>query len=110
MHKHFNATLLSLLCALCAGPTLAQQAQQGAPASASLPKVQAEVRKVDTSAQKITLRHGPITNLNMPPMTMVFQVRNPALLESVTAGDKVLFSAEQQQGAYIVTHIEKAAP
>ena len=50
---------------------------------------EAEVRKVDKQAKKITLKHGPIRNLDMPPMTMVFQVRDPALLDNVKQGDKV---------------------
>ena len=71
---------------------------------------EAEVRKVDKDAKKITLKHGPIKNLDMPAMTMVFQVKDAALLDKVAAGDKVRFTAEQQQGAYVVTGVEKAAP
>lgn len=67
----------------------------------------AEIRKVDRDAKKLTLKHGPIKNLDMPPMTMVFQVREPALMDRLQAGDKVRFRAEQQQGAYVVTAIEK---
>jgi Cu/Ag efflux protein CusF len=65
-----------------------------------------EVRKVDKEAGKITLRHGPIPNLDMPAMSMVFQVRNPALLDQVKAGDKVKFNAEKVGSQYVVTHIE----
>lgn len=65
-----------------------------------------EVRKIDIDAKKITLRHGPIQNLDMPAMTMVFQVKDPALLDKVKAGDKIKFSAEKAGGAFIVTHIE----
>jgi Cu/Ag efflux protein CusF len=68
---------------------------------------EAEIRKVDREAKKVTLKHGPIKNLDMPPMTMVFQVRDAKLLDSLNAGDKVRFSAEQQQGAYVVTAVEK---
>ena len=68
---------------------------------------EAEIRKVDREAKKVTLKHGPIKNLDMPPMTMVFQVRDAKLLDSLKAGDKVRFSAEQQQGAYVVTAVEK---
>lgn len=67
-----------------------------------------EVRKVDKEAKKITLRHGEIKNLDMPGMTMVFQVKDAALLDKVKAGDKVLFSAERADGAIIVTAIEAA--
>ena len=65
-----------------------------------------EVRKVDRDTKKITIRHGAIANLDMPPMTMVFQVKDPAMLESVKAGDKVRFSADKVGGAYTVTKLE----
>jgi len=67
-----------------------------------------EIRKVDKTASKITIKHGEIKNLDMPPMTMVFQVRDPALLEKAKAGDKVRFIAEQKEGAIVVTAIEPA--
>ena len=65
-----------------------------------------EIRKVDKDAKKITIKHGPMPNLDMPPMTMVFQVKDPAMLEQVKPGDKVKFSAEKLGGAYTVTRIE----
>jgi Cu(I)/Ag(I) efflux system protein CusF len=71
---------------------------------------EAEVRRVDKDSKKVTLKHGPIKNLDMPGMTMVFQVRDPALLDKMAAGDKIRFTAEQQQGAYVVTGVEKATP
>ena len=71
---------------------------------------EAEVRKIDKDAKKITLKHGPIKNLDMPGMTMVFQVKDAALLDKFVAGDKIMFTAEQQQGAFLVTGAEKAAP
>lgn len=77
-------------------------------AQATLPFTEGEVRKVDLSAQKITLKHGEIKNLDMPPMSMVFQVKNPALLEKVKAGDKVKFVAEQIGGALVVTDLQPA--
>jgi Cu/Ag efflux protein CusF len=66
-----------------------------------------EVRKVDRDAGKITLKHGPIANLSMPPMTMVFLAQDPALLKDVKAGDKVRFRVEQIGGQYTVTRIER---
>jgi Cu(I)/Ag(I) efflux system periplasmic protein CusF len=67
----------------------------------------AEVRKVDKSTGKITLKHGEIANLDMPPMTMVFPVRDKALLDKVKAGDKVRFAAEKDAaGEIVVTAIE----
>jgi Cu/Ag efflux protein CusF len=86
---------------------LALAALGAAAQTASTEMAQAEVRKVDLEAKKITLKHGPIKNLDMPPMTMVFQVRDAALLDKLKAGDQVRFSAEQQQGAYVVTAVEK---
>jgi Cu(I)/Ag(I) efflux system protein CusF len=67
-----------------------------------------EVRKVDKDAKKITIKHGPLQKLDMPAMTMVFQVKDPAMLERVKAGDKVKFDAEKIGGAFTVTRIEPA--
>ena len=67
-----------------------------------------EVRKVDKDAKKITIKHGAIQNLEMPAMTMVFQVMEPALLDKVKAGDKVQFEAQKLGGAFTVTWIESA--
>ncbi len=97
-----NKLITACLIALSSSLALAQ-----APAK---DMADAEVRKVDKDAKKITLKHGPIKNLDMPAMTMVFQVKDAALLDKVAAGDKVRFTAEQQQGAYVVTGVEKAAP
>lgn len=77
-------------------------------AAGSLPFSEAEVRKVDIAAGKITLKHGEIKNLDMPPMTMVFQARDPALLAGVKAGDKVRFTADKLNGAYTVLSLEPA--
>lgn len=67
---------------------------------------EAEVRKVDKAAKKITLKHGAIKNLDMTPMTMVFQVRDAALLDKVKAGDQVRFTADKINGAYVVLSLE----
>ncbi|MEO5843872.1 MAG: copper-binding protein [Caldimonas sp.] len=67
-----------------------------------------EVRKVDMDTKKLTLKHGEIKNLDMPSMTMVFQVKDPAMLGKVKTGDKVRFSAEKIDGAFTVTNIEAA--
>ena len=67
-----------------------------------------EVRKVDKDAQKMTIKHGPLKNLDMPPMTMVFRVKDPAMLDKVKAGDKIKFRAEQTGGAFVVTQVEAA--
>ncbi|HRA63877.1 MAG TPA: copper-binding protein [Burkholderiaceae bacterium] len=75
---------------------------------AAMPMVDGEVRKVDMGSKKITLKHGEIKNLDMPPMTMVFQVKDPAMLEKVKAGDKVQFTVDNLNGAMTVLTIELA--
>jgi Cu(I)/Ag(I) efflux system protein CusF len=71
--------------------------------------IDGQVTKVDVRQNKITLRHGPIKKLDMDMgMTMVFRVKDPAILSKVKAGDKVKFDAEHTNGQYIVTKIEKA--
>jgi Cu/Ag efflux protein CusF len=71
--------------------------------------VQGEVRKIDEAAGKVTLRHGPIKSLGMDEgMTMVFRVKDPAMLKQVKAGDKVQFEAENAGGAYTVTKMQKS--
>ncbi|MFM9884376.1 MAG: copper-binding protein [Burkholderiales bacterium] len=67
-----------------------------------------EVRKVDKDASKVTIKHGPIANLDMPAMTMVFRVSDPAVLDQLKSGDKIRFSAEKVQGAYTVMKVEPA--
>jgi Cu(I)/Ag(I) efflux system periplasmic protein CusF len=67
-----------------------------------------EIRRVDKEARKITVRHGPLANLDMPAMTMVFQVKDEAMLDQVKAGDKVKFVAEKSDGAYTITKIQSA--
>ncbi len=74
--------------------------------AASAPLAEGEVRKVDKDAKKITLRHGPIPSLDMPAMTMVFQVKDAAMLDTMKAGDKVKFAADKVGGAFIVNQIE----
>jgi Cu(I)/Ag(I) efflux system protein CusF len=67
-----------------------------------------EVVKIDKSAGKITLKHGPIKNLDMDSMTMVFRVADPAMLDKVKAGEKIEFEAARVNGAITVTKIGKA--
>lgn len=64
-----------------------------------------EVRRVDKATGRVTIRHERIVNLNMPPMTMVFRVRNPNLLNTLRPGDRILFRAEENNGALTLTEI-----
>ena len=77
-------------------------------ALAQAPLVGGEVTKIDKAGARITLKHGEIKNLDMPPMTMVFRVRPPQLLEGVAVGDRVRFAVERIDGNYTVTALSKA--
>ncbi len=74
-------------------------------AAASTDTAEGEVRKVDKEASKVTLRHGEIKSLNMPGMTMVFVVKNKAMLDGLKAGDKVRFKAIDDAGKLTVTEL-----
>lgn len=67
-----------------------------------------EVKKVDREARKLTIKHGPIDNLKMPPMTMVFRVKDAAMLDGLDAGSQIRFRAEEADGGYVVTRLQKA--
>ena len=78
------------------------------PMAASTDMTDGEIRKVDMENKKITIKHGAIKNLDMPGMTMVFQVKDVAMLDKVKAGDKVRFAAEKAGGALVVIDIQLA--
>lgn len=113
-----TVALLSLLLNTHAGAQTTTPAPEAAAAQTTAAPVpiatrtalpestEAEVRKVDASAGKVTLRHGEIKNLGMPPMTMVFQMKDRAFLTKLKAGDRVNFTADKIKGAYTVLSIE----
>ncbi len=92
-----------------AAPAAPQPTTAHPSAAATTDLSEGEVLRWDAASAKVTLRHGPIRNLDMPPMTMVFRVTDPAQATQVKAGAKVRFRAEQQAGAYVVTRIEPVA-
>jgi len=94
--------LASMAVAALAMPVFAQQAAPSADLT------DGEVRRIDKDNKKITLKHGEIKNLEMPPMTMVFQVKEAAMLDKVQAGDKVRFKVEKAGSAFVVTEINAA--
>lgn len=107
--------IVALATLLVPAPLLAQGtsgmgdhgAQHAAPAKArAAAMTEGEVRKVDKAGRRITLKHGAIANIDMPPMTMEFRAADPGMVERVKAGDKVRFSAEKVGGDYVVTRIE----
>lgn len=94
-----KAHALLVALALCASA-------QTAGSQASL--IAGQVTKVDKSAGKITIKHGPIKKLGMDQgMTMVFKAQDPAMLKTVKAGDKINFDADEVNGQFTVTKIEK---
>ena len=97
-------TFLGTTILLLAAP----QAPTAAAAShaAGLPMTDGEVRKVDKEQGKVTLRHGPIANLDMPGMTMVFKVADVKMLDALKQGDRIRFTADKVDGAVTVTAIE----
>jgi len=105
----------ALLLAFATAPVLAQpkteehSAHHPASGAASAAEMaEGEVRKIDKGAKKLTIKHGEIKSLDMPPMTMVFQVKDGAMLEAVKAGDKIRFVAEKTATGYAVTEIRPA--
>lgn len=67
-----------------------------------------EIRRIDADSQRVTLRHGPIENLGMAAMTMRFTLVDGASLEGLAVGDLVRFRAEQRDGAYVVSELQRA--
>ena len=67
-----------------------------------------EIRKIDQATGKITLAHGEIKSIDMPPMTMVFTVKNPALFGDLKKGDKVRFAVVREDGKLVLTEIVPA--
>lgn len=90
-----NRLLLSTTLALCAATAWAQAVL-----------TDGEVRKVDKAQGKLTLRHDEIKNLDLPPMTMVFRVKDAKMLDNLAEGTKLRFAAEKIDGLYTVTRIE----
>ena len=111
-----DRTVFVLAAALAvAAPALAanhdhgsHHAAPGQTAGASGAFADGEVKKVDKSAGKVTIKHGPLEALDMPPMTMVFRVKDPAMLDKMKAGDKIRFKPEKVGGNYTVTEYQPA--
>ena len=80
-----------------------------AAASVNAEMTEGVVRKVDRDVKKLTMRHGPIKNLDMPEMSMVFRVTDPKMLEGLKPDAKVRFRADRIDGQITVTHIEAAS-
>jgi Cu(I)/Ag(I) efflux system periplasmic protein CusF len=108
--------LLAATFVAAALPALAQHDHSGhgmsMGATASAPAkdfTKGEVKGIDKQAGKVTLKHGEISNLGMPAMTMVFKAKDPAALGKLKVGDAVAFKAENLGGVYTVTEIKQGS-
>ena len=113
-----NLKTLLILAAMLAGapsahatshassPMTTDNAKNETAGTAAADMTEGEIRKVDLDNKKITIKHGEIKNLDMPGMSMVFQVKDPAMLDSVKTGDKIRFKAEKANGAIVVTEMQ----
>ena len=128
--KTLASPLLALMLAGAMGPALAQAAAsadghdshhpattaatpaaQGTPGNAPADQSElseGEITRWDARTLKVTLRHGEIKNLGMPPMTMVFRVNDASMLAPFRPGDKVRFRVEQKSTGYFITRMETA--
>ncbi|WP_024303464.1 copper-binding protein [Pseudogulbenkiania sp. MAI-1] len=101
--------LLAAVVGMTALSPLAHAMQTPAAASTQASMLtDGEVRKIDLSANKITIKHGPIAHMDMPGMTMIFIAKDPAMLEKVKVGDKIRFMVTQENGKMVVTEIQLA--
>jgi Cu/Ag efflux protein CusF len=106
--------LMPLLLAAAAAPAFAADHsahsghQMAQSAAADVALTDGTVKKVNKAAGKITLAHGPIENIGMGAMTMMFKVKDPAMLDGVKPGDKVRFRVDYAGSEFVVTHIEAA--
>jgi Cu/Ag efflux protein CusF len=65
------------------------------------------VRRIDRATGQVTLRHGPVTNLGIPAMTMIYRVREPAMLDALSVGDLVRFQADRVSGVFVITNLQR---
>ena len=114
MKRFVTTTLIATLGPAAPAIALAQPdhaAHHGgasAPAAADTKLADGTVKKIDKSAGKLTIAHGPLESLGMPAMTMVFRAAEPGMLDQVKAGDKIRFAVEKVGGALTVTSLEPA--
>ena len=108
------STIIALVALLTFAPASAQSAadhashhSEDATKAGVAPKSEGEVRKVDRDAGKVTIRHGELRNLDMPAMTMVFRVKDPAMLAELKEGDRIRFTAEKVDGNFTVTELQR---
>lgn len=99
--------LLSTGTAFAAGEHDGHHAPPATAAAAAPEFAEGTVKKVDKAAGRVTISHGPLTTLDMPPMTMVFRAGTAGMLDDLKAGDRIRFIAERAGGVFTVTTLER---
>ncbi|QEI05262.1 copper-binding protein [Pigmentiphaga aceris] len=104
----YQTVLWSVLVVLGAFPlaALAQAASASAAAAQTVATTEGEVRRLDKMLGTLTIRHGEIRNLDMPPMSMVFTARDKAQLDAMSVGDRIRFVATNENGKFIASEID----
>lgn len=103
---HYEAGMKGAVTVAGTNAATSGETKKDTPVAVSTDMSQGEIRKVDVDNKKITIKHGEIKSLDMPSMTMVFGVKEEAMLGKVKAGDKVRFTAEKIGGSFVVTGIQ----
>jgi Cu(I)/Ag(I) efflux system periplasmic protein CusF len=110
--KHLSLRAMALVALVAMPLTISlpasAQTASAAPATPMAEMSDGEIRKVSKDTGKLTIKHGEIKNLDMPPMTMVFTAKDPAMLDKVAVGDKVRFVVIEEDGKMVVTEIHPA--
>lgn len=107
--KRLSKITLAIAFALTSAAAFAQasgQATQSSQAPSTASMSEGEVKKINKDAGKVTIKHGELKNLSMPAMTMIFRVKDPAMLDQIKVGDKINFVADQVGGQLTVTQLE----
>lgn len=110
MKTKLRLAALATLALLSTGAAFAAGEHDGhhAPPAAAAPEfAEGTVKKVDKAASRVTISHGPLTTLDMPPMTMVFRAGTAGMLDDLKAGDRIRFIAERAGGVFTVTTLER---
>ena len=105
--KQMLATTAVLGGLLFSLTSVAQTTHQSDSAKTEAAYTEGEVKRIDMSSGKITIKHGLIKNLDMPPMTMVFTVKDASMLADVSVGDQVRFTAVSVNGKLVITELLK---
>ncbi len=99
------AVLFAIAQGAVAGGPAVEHTSSSATSERAASLTDGEIKKVDRDAGRVTIKHGPLENLGMPGMTMVFGVTDVSVLQSLKAGDKVKFAAGKVDGRIVVTEL-----